>query len=662
MIAIILDERIEELRNYMGIDFCSELSVLSGNLIESQIKELSSMGVTEFIVFKNIQTNDEDKENVIYISEASRIKEKINLYSDEQIVLTFSNIYFEISEKISNSGILGLTDVSLTDDSGVFSCCILNKNDVINVFEGFLNYDDIKKYMCSMKLTEVKLADFVFKINSMFDYKTFLTSVLERKTNIALPEIAEGIFTTQNIPKGDFVIVPPVFFGDDVQVESECVIGPGTIILNKSLISQKSYIKSSVLLNDSFISSGCYLDNVLCCENVSVRRNSAIFSGSVIGRNSIISEDTFVDNGSYIRPYTRIQETKNIQINSKKNESAAGFYGYMPEKAALLGGAIGTVCKKSKIAILCNGEINANILKYALISGLLSTGVECFDFGYGFQTSLLYYINYCNLDYGVFIDGAEDGTLISFANKKGMGMPKDIFYAVKHRMTGEHIDRCKKKYCKNIRQIRGMKSIYIQNLVNNIKADIPFFPVFKCDNKQILLVAEKALSKTKINNFEKQMIFQINDKGTTVECFYLNEHFNKKKLCEFVSFYNKNESVYNCDIWRFDAVYLCFKVIETVVNNNLDFYTEIKNIPSFYIAERIIETDKKLPFIAAKLSEKFDVSFKNDSIVFNNGDVKLKIFDDGNDRKIKLVIRNFMAESAEEFATDIELFLRNTIK
>ena len=660
MIAVILDEKIDELSDYLGVDSCSELSLLSGSLMDCQIKELSTIGVTEFIVFGN--SLNISKENVINILEASKVIEKIKEHSDDQIVLSFSDIYFEFSEKISNSRILDLTDVSVTDASGEFSCCFLNKNEVINIFKEFTNKDDIKKYLYAMKLTEVKLADLVFKINGLSDYKVFLTTVLEGKTNISLPEIAEGIFATQNIPKGDFVIVPPVFFGDDVQVEAECVIGPGTIVLNKSLISHNSYIKSSVLLNDSYISNGCYLDNVLCCENVSVRRNSAIFGGSVIGRNSIISEDTFVDNGSFIRPFTRINEAKNISINSKKNESTAGFYGYMPEKAALLGGAIGSVCKKAKIAILSNGEINANILKYALLSGLLSTGVECFDFGYGFQTALLYYINYCNLDYGVFIDGAEDGTLISFANKKGMGMPKDIFYAVKHHMSGECISRCKKEYCKNIRQIRGMKGIYIQNLVNNIKADIPFFPVFKCNNKQILLVVEKALSKMKINNFEKQMKFYINDKGTMVECSYLNEHFNNKKLCEFVSFYNKNESVYGCDIWRFDAVYLCFKVIETIVNFNLDFYTEIKNIPSFYIAERVIETDKKLPFIASKLSEKFDVSFKHDSIVFNNGDVKLKIFGDGNDRKIKLFTRNFMAENAEEFASDIEKILRNIIK
>ena len=240
-------------------------------------------------------------------------------------------------------------------------------------------------------------------------------------------------------------------------------------------------------------------------------------------------------------------------------------------------------------------------------------------------------------------------------------MPKDIFYAVKHIMSTNGVIRCKKNFCKNIRKITGMKSIYVQNLVNNFSGEIPFFPIFKCSNDQITFVVEKALAKVQVSNLNKQIIFRINDNGTNVECVCSNEKFNKDKLCEFVAFYDKKSSQYNCEIWRYDAVFLCFKVMEIVANLNLDFYTEIKNMPSFYIAERVVFTDKNIPYLASKLSEKFDVSYNNNSMIFHNGNVKLHCFDEGNSKKIRLLAQNVKAENAEEFATEIINFLQGHI-
>lgn len=659
MLAVIIDERSEEIQDYLLKKSCSELSLLSCSLIEKQVMELKGGGVNQFVFLgKNLLSkNDEVK----CFDKCNKLAEFLEKTEEKSVVVVSSAVYFEIKNDIQFHDFANLTRINLTDTEGKIACSIYDGKDVAAILGSVDFIDDLPEIIFSPKNTSVKCADFVCKVDNFRNYKKLLYMILSLKTNIILPEIAEGIYSEGEIPKGDYIIIPPVYFGDNVQVETGSVIGPYTIVESDSLISKNTYIKKSFISNSGFVSNGCFLDGVFCGENVSIRKDSAVFPDSILGNNVVLSEETILENGSLIRPFTNVSDAKNKIINYKENESLSGFCGYTPEKAALLGGAIGSHYKKEKIVIMCNGECNSVILKHALLSGLLSTGNHCFDCGYGFLSSIIFALLYCDIKIGVFIQGYHNGTIISVLKKDGFFISKSEFYCIKEKMLDGNIERCNQNECGQLHTIRKIKNIYINNLVKDFYGSLNIFPVFNCHNKVINDIVKSAFSKLKCNNFKNKLYFTINETGTRVDCVYNGVRYNHEKLQDFVAFYDDVNVCVDWRILRNDAVYLCFKVLEIITLNNLDFSTEIENIPLFFVAEKILETDKKISHIASKFSDKNDVVFSDSSLVVKDKNFKIKVIENENVKKMKIFAKSYKAELAEEIALEVERILKNTI-
>lgn len=654
MVGLIVEKAIRDINESLGVENCFELSLLIEGFLDKQIGELSLLGVDEFIYFGKSEINTQ---SVKCFNDCFLLKEWLSNTAEKNFITVFSNVFFELNQVVLNEKITSFSSVCVSDGKGNKACYITDLKEFLE--KGFCNEENnVSGFFLNKEWTVFPCAERVIELKTSRDYKNLLQQIVRGETSVNLPCLAEGIYAIGDIPEGDFTIIPPVAFGENVQIESGCVIGPQTIVGNNSLISYGSIVRKSVLLNDTFVSGGCFLDDVLCGAEVCLRRNSSVFSNSVIGKGACIFEDFSVESDSYIRPFTQIGGLKEGSKSFKLSESLSGFCGYTPEKASLLGCAFGSVLPGIKVGIMYNGEINAALLKLALISGFGSTGVECFDFGCGFSSQMLYLVNYFELDYGIFIDGAENGTVISFINKNGEGLSKDVFYSVKDKMKSKNISFCEKSECKWIRKIKNSSCIYSNGLMSGIKCEIDFWPVFNCTNKKIKSVLQKAVSRLNFSNYKNTLEFFISDNGKYAECRLSDKIIPKNKLCDFVSFYSDNKEIYCCEIWRYDAVYLCFRVLEILSAYGLDLAYEIENIPSFYIAKKVFSTDKKLPFIASKLSEISEISYKNDELKLSKNDLKLKVINDGNFNKIKVFVKGFKAEMADEFIADIEKVLK----
>ncbi len=667
MLGVIFDVFNKEIGNFSKSGVCSRLSLLTESMVSHISKELYSVGAQKIIFYTESETSDDDFCDLVEFQSVYNIQSLMGLLKntdDETLIVAFCDTYFEIDNNKIKESMSYLSFADICDNQGNEACFLLKKSVLIESLEKikdvrFISYEHLKTGE-SPKITGVKVLK---KISSVSSYKKLINDILDKKTIITLPVVANGVYAEGSIPVGDFVIIPPVFFGEGVQIEAECVIGPHTVLSDNTLISKKSCIRNSVLLKDCFISSGCFCDNSFCFENVSVRRNSAVFGESVIGNNATIGEGVYLENGSLIRPFTRVGDYKNDVINFKYNEidSTTGFCGYTPEKAALLGAALGTVFENKKIGILGNGEINSSILKLSVLSGLMSVGAVCCDFGLSFQSALQYYLNYCSLDYGVFIDGTDDGTMIIVMDKFGNSLSKDVFYSIKELLLKKEIERCSKEKCKPVNNIHGMWRMYINNLTKNIKNELNVFPVFNSPDVLIKKAIKSAVSKLKFKNVSNKIYFNINRNGTVCEACVNDNVFPKTKLLDFVSFYDETAGFKGNHIWRYDAVFLCFKVLETISNFQLDFISEIKNIPSFYLAEKVISTNKNLPCIASYLSETIPVAFKNDELIAEKGDLRLKIINNPDGNKLKILARSIKAEIAEEIALDAEKIIKHFI-
>lgn len=646
MLALVIESSIRQIDAFPDVKSFSELPLFNATLEEHRAKELEALNVTETV-------NLNEKEKI------QSIADKISKSSEEYVVVLNTNVFFELNDNAFVTEELPLlSSYRIADNEGATACFVLKKTVLSDILNVNCKAESLYDLLVKHKFPVISGAGFVAEINSVFDYKKLLQDILSCKTRVRLPMVAEGIYASGNIPKGDFTIIPPVYIGENVQIEAECVIGPGAVIFDNTLISERSCVRNSVVMRECFISSDCFVDNSLCGEGASVRRGVAIFSNCIIGEEAFICENSVIESGSYIRPRTSVTEYKNSSINYKTTESESGFYGYSPEKAALLGGAIGTLYKGVKIGVLSSGEINSGVLKLALVSGLISTGATCYELGNSFSSALTYFINYFDLDFGLFVDGTEDGTFISFVDKCGKNLSKDDFYAIKEIMLKNNVKRCTKTECKWVRQLKNLNYIYIQSLVLNFGKKLELLPVFECENEIAQAVVTESLKRIGFSSSGQKITFRINRRCTHCEACVGGKIFPHKRLCDFVSFYTAEKEPQEWEKWRNDAVLLCFRVLEIISDFEFDFLTEIENIPSFFVAEKVIETDKKLSKIATKLSEEMKLTFNEGELLVDDGDVRIKMFTDNSKNKIRILARSFRAEQAEALACGFEDVLK----
>lgn len=664
MIAVLIERLNKTINECFGVSSCLELPLFTESLGSRIIKNISRTEIEKIYLNSTIlslkNSGNNSSSDVEFVENIKEIQCILSKKPNEFTVLFYSNIYFEGTINLSELTRNLLSDSFVINSENGERIAVVLRNRVLCEM---LSYNGFSIDNLILENSEKSLMNGYFKaIGSPQDYKNLISDILNGKTDYRLPEVAQGIYAESKIPQGDFVIIPPVFFDDGVQVESGCVIGPCTAVMKNCLIAKNTNIRNSVISKNSYISSSCFMDGVMCCENVSIRRNSVVFSDTILGRDSSLGEDSVIENGSYIRPFSKIDDFKKNYINYKpeSNQSPAGFYGYSPEKSALLGAAIGVVFNSPKIAVASDGELNSTALKLSLLGGLITTGASCYDFGNTFLSSLHYYMDFCELDCAVFVSGNREGTAITVFSKGNYSLSKSDYYNIKNVMTSGSIKRCNSDECKSIRQIHGMQRMYVQNLTKKFQGELDFMPVFHCDNKRIQSVLEIASSKIGFKTGKKRVMFKINQEGTKLNAESNGVHFSHAKLLEIVShfsthkdeIYLKGINNFTEDLWRLDAVILCYKLLEILQVNNITLNKAYMTLPDFYVAESMVASKIPLSTLLSEISNKNHIAFNKSELCYQEGSTKVRI-NKTEDGSLKIAARSATAETAREIVGNL---------
>ena len=649
MVAVILERCNKSLKECFGINNVCEIPFFDTTL-KHFLKDKNIFKEFEKIFEISEKSNDSK-----YLSEVNKLKIYLEKHPCENVVFTYSDVYigeYDFLDFIETKN----NNFCLINSEKERFLCVLKSTDFLKIL--LENEDDLRNVFKYVKEEKV-YNGYVKIIDNPLKYKAFCCDTLSGKVSYRLPEVAQGIYASSSIPEGDFVLIPPVYFGDDVQIEKGCVIGPYTVISDGGLIAQNSHVRNSFLGENTYISSGCHAEGSVLSQNVVLRRNSVVFDSCVLCHDVTIGEDSVVEKDSFIRAFSRVDELSSSLVNYKMDETHSndGFYGYSPEKAALLGAATGLCFDMPKIAVASDGELNSTALKLAFLGGLMTTGASCYDFGNTFFSSLHYYMNFCELDCAAFISGNDEGTVISLFKNGETALSKSDFYNIKSVLFSADIPRCGKEECKNVRQIHGMQRMYIQNLTNLFDESIDFMPVFYCDNKRILSVAELAVSKIGFKTGKNRVVFNINPWGTKVSAQSDGIVYPYSKLLEIVSFFQRKTGLENFnDIYKIDSVLLSFYIIKILVEEKLSLKEVVEGLPRFYVAEKNIENSCRLKILAADLSQENKVEFRKDEIYFNDGLSSVKI-NENQKGGISIKAKAHSMETATEIVENLTRFI-----
>ena len=620
------------LTEQINVDSLYDLQILDKSLTEHQLINFSDLSIKKGYLINsknNMKFSLFDTENII----DSDIYREIALVDNDEIFVAFRNdVFFEKNNTRFN--IAENDELVFFYDKSGFAFCVagsignlkrlLNKN---FLFSEIFTFSE--KYFYFNK---VPFDGYATHLNNIKKYKSLLYDILHSKTYYKPPFIAEGVFTDGLVPFGDYSIIPPVYIGERVQIESGSVIGPDTVIHSNTLISENSSVKKSVLFENVYISSNCYIDGAICCDNASIKRNTAVFSGSVIGSDALIGEDMTLENGSVINKNVRYDKFSMMPIKNKSFSFENKFQGLSPDKAAVLGSAVANLFNKPKIVVGCDGSPDSLSLRLAFMSGLIASGSECLDVGITFKSQMFFCLNFCDCDYFAFISGFGGGTDIEIRNSDNEQLSKTQCYNLFDFCNKGEIVYQKSENCKNIRQIKGLKRMYVQE-ITTFSEDLPFDCKFICKNPVLLKTIEGIFKRcVGDDKYEKKFLVYLNESATNINIEFKDSMYSQKTLKKIVFFFLKRkekikffESDLSRILWRYDSVFLLVSILNIIKHTGKDIDALVAQLPRFYVKSKSINLKFKDSEIAERIGNGFSFFLENNAfnIKCNNGFVKV---------------------------------------
>lgn len=547
------------------------------------------------------------------------------------------------------------------------------------------------------------------KIVDADSYKKVQFDILSGKSAKKIPFVAEGIYTNTSVPNGNFVIVPPVFFDENVQIESGAVIGPYAVVGEGSLISKGSKIRETIIGKSVYVSSMCSVTGAVLMEGVSVKKGVTIFNGAVIGKESLIGEDTVIQNNVLIYPNKTIESnlivTENVKYSKPKNDMIQvddiifGDFGVelTPEKTARLGSCIGSLFSGIRVGIGIDGETNSLALKCGLLGGLISVGAKTFDFSECFYSQMFYYSVFCDVDIAIFISGGESGISLSLCEKGGVPISRGKIRKLEEILKLNEFNRSSNEDCHNISTINNIDKMYQSEIVRQFEETkikltaISFF----CGNQNLSLTLNGVFEKLFVDEENEDFIVKINNIGTKLTVVENNEKFSHEKVLAIVA-HNEmkkgvdvalpwdapqiittlasslgrkalslNEhsdslndgrikSISTNQLWSRDAVFLLFKLIKIMSEENKSLKDLSMELPEFYVAKKVIEIDTSPSIISKELLNKDFKSEKGGGVSIKTKKGIGKVKSDNNGKSLRIITEAVSTELAEELCLEIE--------
>lgn len=305
--------------------------------------------------------------------------------------------------------------------------------------------------------------------------------------NISGKEIREKIWVDEGNEIEDGVsIEPPCIIGKCNRIKKDAVIGRHTVIGDFNIIEERAGLKRSIVWKNCLIGKNVQARGSVILNKVHLKDNSSAFEYSVIGDDTIVREDAIIKPNIKIWPNklidSGVEVNSNLVWGSKFSRTIFGNRGIAgeinvditPEYASKLGAAYGAILKgKARIGISCDDTNSTQMIKISFISGLLSAGIEVYDFGKMLLPITRSAIRFYGMDGGIHIStSTEDFTRLftDFIDKNGSNIDRGTERKIENIFIREDFSRCESDCINKIRFIPDYTDFYLRNIVNSVKS------------------------------------------------------------------------------------------------------------------------------------------------------------------------------------------------
>lgn len=324
------------------------------------------------------------------------------------------------------------------------------------------------------------------------DIKAYIQAhadILNGKVNVNIPgsRYRNGIWIGEGtIIDESASLNAPCITGSHCHIGSGAYIGGYSVIGDNALISERCRIKRSIIWRNCTISEDVKLSAGIVCDNAYLKRGVSLFEQSVIGDRSLVGERAIIRPSVKIWPDKFIGECAEVSANlvwgSKVGRRIFGNRGVCgetntditPEFAAKLGASFGSLTGGGgNIGVSCDGSSAAFMIKSALISGLLSSGIGVSDFKRLILPAFRSAVRFYRLDGGIYASSSADSKFIlsiDFLNKTGGNIDRGTERKVENAFVRDDFNRCKGDCLAGVTEVAGFDQFYLKNILHDVKS------------------------------------------------------------------------------------------------------------------------------------------------------------------------------------------------
>jgi len=228
-------------------------------------------------------------------------------------------------------------------------------------------------------------------VGSLSVYRQANYDLLDGKINIDVdaPQIQPRIWVKEGTQiDASANLQAPILIGKNCRIGAKTIIEPYTIIGDNVLVQEKVTLKRPVIWPNVYIGKQSTLCACVVCNNATIHNSVEILEGAIIGTNTAVGQE------AKISPDVRLWPDKTVDSGAHVIESviwgtraprtlfgAHGVKGLAnveitPEFAVNLAAAFGATLKSGPVLVSRDFWQVSQMLSRAIVSGLISVGIE----------------------------------------------------------------------------------------------------------------------------------------------------------------------------------------------------------------------------------------------------------------------------------------------
>ena len=240
--------------------------------------------------------------------------------------------------------------------------------------------------------------DYWCDVGNLQQYREAQYTVLDGQTRVHIGDTtmagrSNGVWVSEGCDiSATAQILGPVVIGRNCTIRPEAVVGPYSVIGDNAIIEEKARVHRSILWDNVYVGREAQLSACTVCSYAMIKANCVIQEGAVIGARCRIENDTTIRTQIKLWPDKIIEAGSTVTMSLIWGQKWAGSLfrkqGVMgianiemtPDFACKLGASFGGYLKRGATVVTSRDSgFVARMLKRAMMSGLLSVGVNVLD-------------------------------------------------------------------------------------------------------------------------------------------------------------------------------------------------------------------------------------------------------------------------------------------